>query len=359
MAKDSKYNKEKEKKEFIKLNEEIKNLPMFCKDFLLSKAKRNTNTALAYAADLAIFFEYLKTYCPLVKDLEIKNYELSVLEELTYRDINEYQDFLSKTHPEMASSDDYCYSNDPRGIQRRMCSLRGLYKYLCSHKEITNDPTLGADPIVIRENNHNIIRMNSEEVGKLLETVQNGVGSSKQKAFLEHTKLRDYAILYLMLNTGIRVSECVGLDVKDINFNENSMVVFRKGKKENILYFDDELADILQKYINEERPSLLGDAEDDALFISKDKTRITARSIQRMLKKYASVAVSNKKITPHKLRSTYGTALYNQTGDIRLVADVLGHSDINVTSKHYAAVDDTRRRKASLIKIYDKDPNNL
>ena len=199
--------------------------------------------------------------------------------------------------------------------------------------------------------------MNSDEVEKLLETVQNGVGSSKQKAFLEHTKLRDYAILYLMLNTGIRVSECVGLDVQDLNFNENSMLVFRKGKKENILYFDDELADVLQKYINEERPSLLGDAEDDALFISRDKTRITARSIQRMLKKYASVAVSNKKITPHKLRSTYGTALYNQTGDIRLVADVLGHSDINVTSKHYAAVDDTRRRKASLIKIYDKDPN--
>ena len=159
-----------------------------------------------------------------------------------------------------------------------------------------------------------------------------------------------------MLNTGIRVSECVGLDVQDLNFNENSMLVFRKGKKENILYFDDELADVLQKYINEERPSLLGDAEDDALFISRDKTRITARSIQRMLKKYASVAVSNKKITPHKLRSTYGTALYNQTGDIRLVGDVLGHSDINVTSKHYAAVDDTNRRKASLIKIYDECP---
>ena len=353
MAKDTKYNKDKEKKEFIKLNEEIKNLPMFCKDFILSKAKRNTNTALAYTADLAIFFKYLATYCPFVKGIEIKDYELSVLEKLTYRDINEYQDFLSKTHPEMTSNDDFCYSNDLRGIQRRMCALRGLYKYLCSHKEITNDPTLGADPIVIRENNHNITRMNPDEVKKLLETVQDGVGSTKQKAFLEHTKLRDYAILYLMLNTGIRVSECVGLDVQDLNFNENSMTVFRKGKKENILYFDDELADILQEYIYEERPSLIENENEPALFLSRDKTRISARSIQRMLKKYASVAVSNKRITPHKLRSTYATALYNQTGDIRLVADVLGHEDINVAAKHYAAVEERNRKKAAKIKPYD------
>lgn len=352
MAKDSKYNKEKEKKEFLKLSEELKKLPRFCNDFIMSKAKRNTNTALAYTADLLIFFGYLKAYCPATKGLEINEYDLSILENLSYKDINEFQDYLSKTHPEMTSTDDICYENSERGIQRRMCSIRGLFKYLCSHKEISNDPTLGADPIIARENNHNIIRMNSEEVKELLKTVQDGVGSSKQKAFLEKTKLRDYAILYLMLNTGIRVSECVGLDIKDINFNENSMTVFRKGKKENILYFDDEVADVLQDYIENERPSLLSEKNEPALFLSKDKSRISARSIQRMLKKYASVAVSNKRITPHKLRSTYGTALYNQTGDIRLVADVLGHSDVNTTSKHYAAVEDKNRRKAATIKPY-------
>ena len=73
-----------------------------------------------------------------------------------------------------------------------------------------------------------------------------------------------------------------------------------------------------------------------------------------MVKKYAGSAVSNKHITPHKMRSTYGTALYNQTGDIRLVADVLGHSSVNTTADYYAAVDDLRRRRAAQVKPYDE-----
>ena len=85
---------------------------------------------------------------------------------------------------------------------------------------------------------------------------------------------------------------------------------------------------------------------EEALFLSMQKKRIAVRSVENLVKKYAKVVTPLKKITPHKLRSTYGTTLYRETGDIYLVADVLGHSDVNTTKKHYAALEDERRRSA-------------
>ena len=86
---------------------------------------------------------------------------------------------------------------------------------------------------------------------------------------------------------------------------------------------------------------------EEALFLSLQKKRITVRAVQNLVKKYASKVTTLKKITPHKLRSTYGTSLYKETGDIYLVADVLGHKDVNTTRKHYAAQADERRRMAA------------
>ena len=89
------------------------------------------------------------------------------------------------------------------------------------------------------------------------------------------------------------------------------------------------------------------EGHENALFLSMQNRRITVRAVENLVKKYASNVTSLKKITPHKLRSTYGTALYQETGDIYLVADVLGHKDVNTTRKHYAAIEDSNRRKAA------------
>ena len=86
---------------------------------------------------------------------------------------------------------------------------------------------------------------------------------------------------------------------------------------------------------------------EQALFLSTQRKRMGVQAVENMVKKYARQVTPNKKITPHKLRSTYGTSLYKETGDIYLVADVLGHKDVNTTKKHYAAIDDNRRRKAA------------
>ncbi len=158
-----------------------------------------------------------------------------------------------------------------------------------------------------------------------------------------------------MLGTGIRVSECVGLDFNDINFRENSIRVIRKGGKESILYFGSEVESALKNYINGPRKQNALRAQqghENALFFSMQQRLISVHAVENLVEKYTKEFVPQKKITPHKLRSTFGTSLYQETEDIYLVADVLGHSDVGTTKKHYAAIEDSRRRMAaSVIKL--------
>ena len=171
---------------------------------------------------------------------------------------------------------------------------------------------------------------------------------SEAFAYYEKTKNRDLAILTLLLGTGIRVSECVGLDLQDVDFKNNGIKVTRKGGNEMVVYFGDEVAEALKTYMYTTRKATLPlPGHENALFLSTQRKRMGVQAVENMVKKYAREVTPNKKITPHKLRSTYGTALYRETGDIYLVADVLGHKDVNTTKKHYAAIDENRRRKAA------------
>jgi site-specific recombinase XerD len=160
----------------------------------------------------------------------------------------------------------------------------------------------------------------------------------------------------MFLGTGIRNSELVGLNVDDINFEDYSFVVTRKGGNRTILYINEEVATALKEWLKHRSQIKDLDPNEKALFLSLQNKRITTRAIQLLVKKYAKVVTPLKKITPHKLRSTFGTNLYNETGDIYLVADFLGHSDVNTTKKHYAAMSEEVRRKAiKSVKIRDDD----
>lgn len=354
MGRDSEYNKEKQRKYREKLRDLKAMLPRYTYDFLDEKAQRNPNTAVSYAYDLITFFEYLREFSPAVKDTDIKDVPLEYLENLTFQDINEYQKWLDADNVDFIGEQER--HNGARGIARRMSALRGFFKYECVHGEMERDPSAGAIKQTFKDGDHAIIRMTPSEVRTFLDVVENSEGATERQAkLLQKTKFRDVAIITLLLNTGIRVSECVSLDIDDINFNENSLLVVRKGGKEHYLYFNDDVTEALTDYIELERPLYCDSTDEKALFLSNRKQRISVRSVQIMVKKFSKIAVPNKKISPHKLRSTYGTALYNQTGDIRLVADVLGHSDINTTAKHYAAMEDARRRKAATIDPYKED----
>ena len=159
-----------------------------------------------------------------------------------------------------------------------------------------------------------------------------------------------------MLNTGIRVSECNGLDLNDVDLRANTLTIVRKGGGQDVLYFGDAVHDALEEYIKYERELTTPlEGHETALFLSRQGKRISVDAIENLVKKYAKMAVPTKKITPHKLRSTYGTALYRETGDIRLVADVLGHENINTTIDYYAAIEDEHKQMAADAVDYKKD----
>ena len=131
-----------------------------------------------------------------------------------------------------------------------------------------------------------------------------------------------------------------------MDFKNGGIRIHRKGGKEVTVYFGVEVEDALQDYLEERTRMIPVEGHENALFLSLQMKRMSVRSVENLVKKYAKIVTPLKKITPHKLRSTYGTSLYRETGDIYLVADVLGHSDVNTTKKHSAALDDSRRRSA-------------
>ncbi|MGN0741132.1 MAG: tyrosine-type recombinase/integrase, partial [Candidatus Fimadaptatus sp.] len=182
--------------------------------------------------------------------------------------------------------------------------------------------------------------------------------SDRQKRFHDITRVRDMAMIMLFLGTGIRVSECVGLDLDDLDFSINGMLITRKGGNEMVLYFSDEVAQALKDYLSLRSGIEPLPGHEQAVFLSLQRRRMSVRAVEQMVKKYARVAVPLKRrISPHKLRSTFGTNLYRETGDIYLVADVLGHSDVNTTRRHYAAQsDDARRAAARRVRLREDTP---
>lgn len=346
MGKDSQYYKEKKRSQTLRLRELLAELPGFAKEFIYSKELRTqTSTLISYSYDLLTFFRFMTYINPMYKEFQTKNFMIDDIKGLTSEDIVEYQRYLElNTDP-----DTELHENGKRSIARKMSALRGLYQYLYLHEYIEKNPMLLV-PMPIIKKDKNIIRMNPEEINDLLNAIEYGNDqmSERQKKYCEKTKYRDLAILTLMLGTGIRVSECAGLDETDVDFVDNSLTIVRKGGGQDIIYFGDEVADVLLNYIEGERSRILPAAgHEKALFYSLQNKRISVDAIENLVKKYARMAVPNKKITPHKLRSTYGTALYRETGDIRLVADVLGHENVNTTIAYYAAIEDEHKRQAA------------
>ena len=338
------YSREIDIKNTEKLRELMAELPKFCRQFFRGITENTgTRTRLAYAYDLRVFFEYLHENHPEYKDREISSFPLSILEELQKEDLEEYMEYL--TYYEKNGK---VYTNDERGKARKLSAIRSMYKYFYRSELIEKDTSaLIATP---KMHEKAIIRLDQDEVGTLLNEVENGDSLSKsQQKFHDKTAVRDTAMMTLLLGTGIRVSECVGLDLQDLDLKNNGIKVHRKGGYDAIVYFGDEVSEALQAYLDERHLIMAADGSENALFLSLQHKRISVRAVEKLVKKYASLVTTMKKITPHKLRSTYGTALYRETGDIYLVADVLGHKDVNTTRKHYAAIEEDRRKSAANI----------
>lgn len=350
MEKRTTYREQSDIQNVLKLREVLATLPPFCRDYFRAiEPTTTTKTRISYAYDIRVFFQFLLEENPAYKDCEMKDFTVEVLDKITAVDLEEYQEYLK-----VYKSSDKLTTNGERGLKRKMASLRSFYSYYYKRELIHSNPTLLVDMPKIHQKS--IIRLDADEVALLLDYIEHcgDTLSGQKKAYYEKTKERDLALVTLLLGTGLRVSECVGLDLEDIDFKNNGLKVTRKGGNEMIVYFGPEVRKALENYLEVRKTIEPAAGHEHALFYSTRHKRIGVQAVENLVKKYASQITTAKKITPHKLRSTYGTALYQETGDIYLVADVLGHSDVNTTKKHYAAIDDTRRRQAaSAVKLRD------
>lgn len=345
MAKPRNYHEQTTIDYTLRLRELLKTLPPFTQDFFRAiEPTTSIRTRLNYAYDLRVFFHFLMEVNPIYSKYTMDQFTLNDLDRIQPVDLEEYMEYLKV----YTRDDDETMVNGEKGLSRKMSALRTFYAYFYKRQCIKTNPTLLVDMPKIHQKA--IIRLDTDEVALLLDYVENAGNSLSGQSlkYYQKTKDRDLAILTLLLGTGIRVSECVGLDLKDVDFKNNGITVTRKGGNQMVVYFGDEVRDALLHYIEGDRKAITPlSGHENALFLSTQRKRMGVQAIENMVKKYAKAVTPNKKITPHKLRSTYGTSLYKETGDIYLVADVLGHKDVNTTKKHYADIDENRRRMAA------------
>lgn len=336
------YYEQKDRENTLRLREMIRELPPYCSDFFRGiEPQTSSRTRIAYAYDMKVFFEFLKRENPVFASMDIRDITLEQLDQIRAGDLEEYMEYLKYRYDDKNLE----VVNKERGIMRKISSLKSFYNYFYRLERLKTNPAALIKLPKLHEKE--IIRLDIDEVAALLDTVESGDSlTKKQRDFHEKTQVRDLALMTLLLGTGIRVSECVGLDISDVDFKNSGIRIHRKGGKEVTVYFGDEVEEALLDYLEQRRHMIPAEGHENALFLSLQMKRISVRSVENLVKKYARIVTPLKRITPHKLRSTYGTTLYQETGDIYLVADVLGHTDVNTTKKHYAALDDARRRSA-------------
>lgn len=327
-----------------KIGKYLSSLPEYCYDFFTG-IENNTSslTRINYAMDLSVFFDYLSKY---VLKKPKNQITLADLDNLESRNIENYLSYLS-----YYQNNEKMIKNTERGKARKLASIRSFFKYLFNHDMLSSN--VASKVKTPKLHNKEIIRLENDEVERMLDAVQSPTTfTERQKNYNKNTKERDNAIVTLFLGTGIRISELVGLNVDDFDFSQNAFKVTRKGGNQTILYFSDEVAEALEIWL-EKRKTLNLEENEPAMFVSLQNKRICVRAVENLVKKFAKEGSPLKKISPHKLRSTFGTNLYRQTKDIYIVADVLGHKDVNTTKKHYAAIsEDMRKSVAEKIKIH-------
>lgn len=356
------YKDDLDKKLNTDLKEILREMPTFLLEFFRGIGdSKSPSTKINYAYDLRGFFDYLlnetdigkKNLSKFLEEEEKSSYRLKLLslsdlEKIKTEHIEAYLDYVTVYEKKSTESEKkITRTNKEQGKARKLAALRAMFNYFVKKEKLVANPAhIVALPKV---KDKPITYLEIDEAAKLLDIVEGGEKlTERQKAFHDKTKERDLAICTLLLGTGIRVSECVGIDIDHIDFETGSIIVTRKGGHQEVIYFGDEVAEAITGYIEKRKKIVALDEHKNALFLSLQNKRITERAVQNLVKKY-SKTITIKNISPHKLRSTYGTHLYRETGDIYLVAAALGHKDVNTTKAHYASMDDQRRRAAAKV----------
>lgn len=348
---------------YKKTNEIVKAMPVFAEEYFLAKREKcSPRTLWQYAIDINRFFTWLQSSAGF-KNISLHSLTAhDVLDKLDVNDIYEYISslqtwILKNKNGEIIldkKGEPLIKEMSPAAKARKISSLNSFFSYYYKTKRINTNVMKFIDITPVPDKY--VSALDKENVDQLFESIQDTNGMSGLE-LSKHNKtvLRDKAIIMLFLGTGIRVSELVGIDMEDINiykYNQSaekgSIIVTRKGGNDDEVFFNADVKQALQDYMNVCRPELLKSKDEPALFLSYLGTRINVRTVQVLIKKYKEKAGINIKCTPHALRRSYATNLYNESGDIYLVADSLGHSSVETTKKHYAKMSQEHKKLAAL-----------
>ncbi len=344
------YSNERTRVYTLKLRALLEDLPPVCAEFFRGiEPSTSVLTRYGYALDLRRFFKFLISDSLCSGLLSIRDIDCSILENVSIDHIERYLEYVAM-YPAETDSEDYekeeYITNGERAKARKLSSVRSFFKYLYKKGRITRNVAALADTPKVHEKP--IVKLEPDEIDALLTVVESGEGlSPAQKKYHKQTQVRDTAIVTLFLGTGMRISELVGINIDDLNFMSNEVRIVRKGGNQDVLVFGSEVREALLNYMLRRESMTAQPGHEKALFLSMQNKRMTVRAIENLVKKYAALAAPLKRISPHKLRSTYGTMLYRESGDIYLVADVLGQKDVNTTRKHYVPQAEDRRRFAA------------
>ncbi|MBC2399794.1 site-specific recombinase XerD [Clostridium tetanomorphum] len=305
-------------------------LPHQINDFLnyLGTIKgKSTNTIDAYKFDLTMFFRFLKLYKGMVSDdIDFEDIDIKDINDDFIKDIT-----LSDLYAFLAFAENY-RDNGNYARARKVATLRSFFKYLQGKAKIIDEnPTLELEAPKI--NKRNPIYLTLDESKKLLDSIE---GKNKE---------RDYCIITLFLNCGLRLSELCSIDISKIK--GDTLTVIGKGNKERTIYLNKACEKSIEEYLKVRNANVDKIKDKDALFISRNNTRINKRTIEMLVKKYLNKAnLDSNKYTPHKLRHTAATLMYKYGNvDIRSLQQILGHENVS-TTQIYTHVDNEKLREA-------------
>ena len=299
-------------------------------EYLIVSKGRSPNTVFQYYHDLRTFFRYM------LKVRHPGKYKDYAEGDLSFNEVNNKLVF-SVNAGEILSFLSYCTTekaNAPSARNRKLSCLRSLYKYLCKTEKL-----IDKDPTEFLEGTKRPKRLpkylDIDESRELLESVK---GANYE---------RDYAIITLFLNLGLRVSELCGINLKDINKNFETIRIIGKGNKERIIYLNDACEAALKAYLDV-RPTNVRQEAENALFISRNRNRISKQTVQWLVYKHLQEAgLDRPGMSVHKLRHTAATLMYQHGHtDVRILKDILGHEDLS-TTEIYTHISDEQMKNAA------------
>ena len=320
-----------------RINDLLNDMPDFVEDYYdhLVARGRSTNTIKSYLYEVNVFLRFMAA------NLKKENIKSILVTDLDLIKLPQIEKYIARSEAGAPLKN--------TAKRRRLSVIKSIYKYYFAIEAISTNPVIQLEGARLEDKE--VIKLNENQVNALINCIanQNGVGEHS-RAYSEKLIYRDLAIVMVLLGTGMRVSELVGLNVNDFDLttpDEPCFHIIRKGSDEDVVYFVPAVKTAVSDYIAYTRPILADTADENALFLSTQHKRMGVSSVDKMVKKYCIAAGLPTNISPHKLRATFATTVYKQTKDIYAVKDALHHKSID-TSKHYIGDKEERKHSAAL-----------